>query len=123
MFGLRQAEASGTVDGRLSPADSARVLNEMVQGARGTGAQLAAYLPRYVDFRCTDAGTVWLRPIDLEAGGMEGGRTWLRIEPDGHASSVRMPERFDPLRFTESRVWGVQRDSFDVVSIAWAALP
>jgi hypothetical protein len=123
VFGLRQAEASGTVDGRLSPADSARMLNEMVQEVRGTGPQLAAYLPRYVDFRCTGAGTLWLRPIDLEAGGMAGGRTWLRIDADGHRTSVRFPDRFDPLRFTETRVWGVQRDLFDVVSIAWAALP
>lgn len=122
VFALRQAEAVGAVDGSLSAADSTRLLNEMVQGVSGTPEQLAAYLPRYVDLRCTDGGTIWLRPIDVDTG-LAGAREWLRIEAGGRRSRVGMPERFDPLRFTETRVWGVQRDAFDVVSIAWIALP
>ena len=122
VFALRQAEAVGAVDGSLSPADSTRLLNEMIQEVEGTPAQLAAYLPRYVDLRCTDGGTIWLRPIDVDTG-LAGAREWLKIGPDGRRSLVGMPDRFDPLRFTEARVWGVQRDAFDVVSVAWIPLP
>lgn len=123
VFRLRQAEATGEVGGRLTAADSVRMLDEMVREVSGTGPQLAAYLPRYVDFRCTESGSIWMRPIDLDAGGLAGGRDWLKIGPDGTRRTLRMPDRFDPLRFTESRVWGVQRDAFDVVSIAWLPLP
>jgi hypothetical protein len=36
---------------------------------------------------------------------------------------VRFPERFDPHRFTEGRVWGVLRDELDVASVAWLPAP
>ena len=61
--------------------------------------------------------------IDLEIGGLGVGPLWLRIAPDGAAREVVLPERFDALRFTHERIWGVQRDEFDVASVAWIELP
>ena len=36
---------------------------------------------------------------------------------------VRLPERFDALRFLDSRVWGVYRDGLDVPAVASIGLP
>ena len=123
IFPLRQAEVTGEVGSRLNASDSLRVINEIIQGIKGEPHQLAGYLPRYVDFRCTDDGTMWMHPLDLQVGGLEGGPTWLRIAQDGVTREVRLPERFDALRFTASRIWGVQRDEFDVASVAWIEFP
>jgi hypothetical protein len=123
VFPLRQAEMTGAVGSRLSEADSLRLLNEMVGGVQGSPSELAAYLPVFSDFRCSPEGTMWLRPFDVDEGGLPGARTWLRIRTGGEMGSVVMPARFDPLRFSEDRVWGVQRDAFDVASVAWAPLP
>ena len=123
VFPLRQAEVTGAVGTRLSAEDSVRVLNQIAQGLDGTPRQLAAYLPRYVDFRCSSDSALWLHPIDLEIGALKGGRQWLRITPDGAAREVLLPVGFDALRFTRERIWGVQRDEFDVASVAWIALP
>jgi len=123
LFSLRQAEATGAVGPRLSPEDSVRLVNEGAAQLKGTPAQLAAYLPRYVDFRCSGDGTMWLRPLDPDAGDLQGGLGWIRVSPDGSARDVYLPERFDAYRFTSDRVWGVQRDELDVASIAWIGLP
>lgn len=123
VFALRQAEATGAVGNRLNEADSLRLINEMVQGVKGDPSQLAAYLPRYVDFRCSDDGTMWLQPFDIDAGGLRGGRVWHRISSEGRFRMVTLPENFDALRFTVDRVWGVQRDELDLASIAWAPIP
>ena len=123
VFPLRQAEMTGGVGSRLSEADSARLLNEMAGGVQGDAAQLAAYLPVFSDFRCSPEGTMWLRPFDVDAGGLAGGATWLRITSTGDLREVVFPARFDPFRFAGDRVWGVQRDEYDVASIAWAPLP
>jgi len=66
---------------------------------------------------------MWLRPLDIEVGGLGGGRDWIQVSRDGDVRVVTLPERFDALRFTDSRVWGVQRDELDVAWIAWAELP
>lgn len=123
VFPLRQAEVTGGVGTRLTQEDSVQVINQVAQRLTGTPHELAAYLPRYVDFRCSGDGVMWLQPIDLEAGGLQGGRTWLRVATGGVTRSVTFPSRFDPLRFIDDRVWGVQRDEFDVASIAWIDLP
>lgn len=107
----------------MSPADSARVMNQAVQRLTASPEQLAAILPRYVDFRCAPDGTQWLRPFDLERGGLDGGPVWLRISPEGEIDRVRLPDRFDPYRFSETRIWGVQRNQLDVASIAWLPTP
>lgn len=125
-FDIAAAERAGAVTpgvGEVSAADSARLLDGMVERIEGTPEQLAGVLPKYVDFRCADDGTMWLRPLDLERGGLEGGPAWLRIAPDGAAREVRFPERFDPYRFTSGRVWGVLRDELDVASVAWVEAP
>lgn len=119
VYPLRQAEATGGVGMSLASEDSVRLVNEMAQGLKGDPQELAAYLPRYVDFRCSDDGTMWLQPIDLEAGGLQGGPMWLRVTPGGVVREVGLPERFDALRFRGTRIWGVQRDEFDVATIAW----
>jgi hypothetical protein len=122
VFPLRQAEVTGAVGSRLTAEDSLRVINEIVQGVKGQPNELAAYLPRYVDFRCSDDGTMWLQPLDLEVGGLEGGRLWFRITPQGDVREVHLPSRFDAMRFSSSRVWGVQRDELDLASVAWLGL-
>lgn len=123
VFPLRQAEVTGTVGRRLTAEDSIRLLNEMAAALNGAPHELAAYLPRYVDLRCSEDGTMWLQPIDLDIGGLEGGPAWLRITSEGAIREIRLPPRFDALRFTPERIWGVQRDELDVASVAWIELP
>ena len=106
VFGMRQAEVTGTVGVRLTAEDSARVLDQMVGMVKGRPHELASYLPRYADFRCSDEGTMWMQPLDVGLGGLRGGRLWVRIAPDGSVREVRLPDRFDALRFSGSRVWG-----------------
>ena len=123
VFELRQAELTGDVGGRLGDADRTRVLNQMTQMVSGSPQELASYLPRYVDFRCSEDGTMWLHPFDPDAGGLNGGRLWLRIPADGAVQDVRLPERFDAFRFSGSRIWGVYRDELDIPSVAFIPLP
>ncbi len=118
VFPLSQAEATGRVGGTLEPADSARLVAQMAQGLSGTPAQLAAYIPTYVDFRCSPSGEVWLQPVDLEAGGLEGRSDWLHLPTDGAPQTVELPPRFRAFRFFDDRVWGVVLDDFDVASVA-----
>ena len=123
VFELRQAELTGDVRGRLGDADRQRLLNQMAQGVSGSPRELATYLPHYVDFRCSEDGTMWLHPFDPDAGGLNGGPRWLRISTDGVARDVLLPDRFDALRFSDSRIWGVYRDELDVPSVASIPLP
>lgn len=123
IFPLREAEITGGVGSRLSSQDSLRIVNEIVQGVQGQPSELASYLPRYVDFRCSDDGVMWMQPLDLEVGGLSGGALWLRITPDGVIQEVHFPVRFDAMRFSPRRVWGVQRDELDLASVAWIELP
>lgn len=123
VFGMRQAEVTRAVGVRLTAEDSARVLDQLAGMVQGQPHELASYLPRYVDLRCSEDGTVWMQPLDVELGGLRGGRLWLRIAPDGVARGVRLPERFDAFRFSASRVWGVYRDENDIASVASITLP
>ena len=123
VFPIRQAELTGDVWSRLNAEDSLRVLNQTAQSVRGQPHELASYLPRYVDFRCSEDGTMWMNPIDLDAGGLKGASLWLRIAPDGATREVRLPDRFDAFRFTDTRIWGVYRDEFDIPFVASIALP
>ena len=123
IFSLRAAEVAGRVGGTLSPEDSLRVVNEILQRVEGRSAQLANYLPEYVDLRCDEEGGVWLHPLDLEKAGTQGGRLWLRVDGSGSAQEIELPDRFDVYRFRDGRIWGVQRDEFDVATVAWVANP
>lgn len=123
VFAIRRAELTGDVWSRLSPEDSVQVMNQMVRSVSGRPSELASYLPRYVDFRCSPDGTMWLNPVDLDAGGLRGATLWLRIALDGTIREVHLPERFDALRFSDSRVWGVFRDGLDVPVVASIGLP
>ena len=68
-------------------------------------------------------GTMWMQPLDVELGGLRGGRLWLRITEDGDVREVWLPERFDAFRFLPARVWGVHRDENDLASVASIAVP
>jgi hypothetical protein len=113
---------------QMTAADSTRVLNEFLADVRLSGAELAALLPRYVDLRCDSEGTQWIHPFDVDEPGsaftgLRGGRVWLRTTADGQTDRVRMPDRFDVYRITTDRIWGVQRDAYDVATVAWIAVP
>ena len=123
VMSLLMAERLGEVGGRVSAADSARILNEIVGEAEDDPNDLATLLPRYVDLRCADDGTLWIQPFDIDVGGLRGGPGWLRISPDGESREVDLPTRFDAYRFTGGRIWGVMRDDFDVASVAWIGAP
>ncbi len=123
IFALVMAEAQGQVGGGFTAADSIRVINETVQEMEWDPAQIAEVLPRYVDLRCGEEGTLWLQPFDPEMGGLRGGTAWLRITPGGVSQEIHLPERFDPYRFTSERIWGVLRDELDVASVAWIEAP
>lgn len=119
VLGLMMAERLGAVGGQVSPEDSVQLLNEAVGQLDADPEQLADFLPRYVDLRCGDDGAIWIRPFDVEVGGLRGGPTWLHIAADGATRRVTLPDRFDAFRFLDGRIWGVQRDEFDVASVAW----
>lgn len=119
MLEAAAVEAAGSIGPGPPRVDTARLLPGLRQRIQGDGAELAALLPRYVDLHCTEDGVLWIRPFDIEVGGLRGGPGWLRITPDGRMREVRLPPRFDPLRFTSGRIWGIQRDTLDVASVAW----
>jgi hypothetical protein len=123
VFGLAEAEATGRVGGRLSASDSAQLMERVVEGVEGTPDLLARFLPRFVDLRCAADRSLWLRPIDLDRSDLRGSDDWIRVRPDGVARLVRFPPRFDAYRFLSGRVLGVQRDEFDVATVAWVDLP
>ena len=107
----------------MTPSDSAQIINDALQVLSGAPEEYAGLLPRFVDFHCTTEGTRWLRPLDLERGGLAGGPAWLRITSAGEVDEVRLPERFDAYRFTSDRIWGIQRDELNVASPAWVPVP
>jgi hypothetical protein len=122
VFGLRAAEITGGVGGRLSPEDSIRLMRQSVGEVQGTPERLARFLPHYVDLRCGEDGALWLQPPDLALTDLRGGRHWVRLDPSGDAHDVRLPPRFDAYRFFADRVLGVQRDPLDVAAVAWVEL-
>lgn len=121
MLEVAAMEAAGSVGRAPLRVDTARLLPFLRGRIEGDPTQLARLLPRYVDLHCTEDGALWARPFDIDVGGLRGGPTWLRIAGDGRLQEVRLPPRFDPLRFTTDRIWGVQRDELDVPSVAWIA--
>lgn len=129
VFRMRQAQLTSDVAARMTEEDSLRVLDRIARTVRGRPHELASYLPRYVDLRCTGDGTIWMHPLDPDVGGLSGGSRWLRIASDaagipaGTVQEVYLPDRFDAFRFTESRIWGISRDENDIPSVASIALP
>lgn len=115
--------AAGDAPPVLTPADSARITERILSRVDADPAQLANLLPRYTDFRCDENGTQWLQPFDVASGALGGGAVWLRISATGQTREVQFPDGFQPYRFEAGRVWGVQRDAFDVGSLAWIELP
>lgn len=112
-FHVALIESAGAVppSGRIevSAVDSARILDGLLSRLDAAPRQLANLIPRYVDFRCVDDGAEWIRPLDIDRGGLRGGPVWLRITPDGETREVRLPDRFDPYRFTSGKIRGAAR--------------
>ncbi len=131
MFDLAAVERMGEVPSGpygMSSADSAQISGEFLRNLDAPPAQLANLLPRYVDYRCDDEGTQWIQPFDIDTpgplmGGLRGGRVWLRITTDGETEEIRLPDTFDPYRFSPDKIWGVQRNELDVASVTWIAVP
>ena len=123
VFPMRRAQLAGDVTARTTGDDSLRLLNQIARSVNGGPRALASYLPRYVDFRCTEGGTMWLHPLNPHIGGLSGGRSWLRITPEGDTDEVRLPDRFEAFRFSDSRIWGIQTDEIGFPSVASIALP
>lgn len=122
-FGLGMLEAGGELSSRASAQDSARIIAQLSGRVAGDTDQLETLLPRYVDLQCAPDGTLWLRRYDVERADLRGGPVWVRLSPGGALQDVRFPEGFDPYRFDDDRVWGVQRDPFDVATVGWLRLP
>ncbi|HSM06542.1 MAG TPA: hypothetical protein VK858_18105 [Longimicrobiales bacterium] len=126
-FDLIAAERVGAVStgvGLMSSADSARLIQGAVAALEGSEEQHAAVLPQYVDLRCGEGeGVLWLQPLDLEAGGMRGSATWLRVSPDHTLARVDFPDRFQPYVFRSGQAWGITRDALDVATVARVDLP
>lgn len=125
-FDLAVVEGAGAVTPNvteMSASDSARLIDQLARRLTATPQQIANILPRYVDLRCSDDSSLWIRPLDLETGGLGGGPTWLHIRRDGEVRNLRFPDGFDPYRFTAERAWGVQRDQFDLPSVGWIPIP
>jgi hypothetical protein len=123
VLGLAAAEAIGELGRQISPEDSLEILNRVVLPmVKGEPEQLRWFLPMYVDLRCGENGDLWLRPFDVEVGGLRGGPNWLRIARDGTRREVRLPASFDLFRVTAHRLWGVRRDELDIASVAWIEL-
>lgn len=123
VFQMRRAQLTRDVTARLTEEDSLRILNRIAGSVSGGPRALASYLPRYVDLRCSGDGAMWLHPLDPDLGDLNGGRSWLRIAPDGTVTEVRLPERFDAFRFLDSRIWGIYSDELGFPSVASIALP
>ncbi len=104
------------------PVDSATLHTMIEQGMREDPDAFAGVFPEFVDLRCTEGGTIWIQPFDLESGQVGIGPAWLRVMPDGSIDEYHLPDRFDPLQFTDDRIWGMQRDEYDVESVAWIDL-
>lgn len=119
VLGLVAAEAIGALGRQVSPEDSLELLDRLLPEMKGEPEQLRSFLPMYVDMRCGEGSELWLRPFDVEVGGLKGGPTWLRIARDGTRVETRFPDRFDLFRVTSDRVWGVLRDEVDRASVAW----
>lgn len=110
-------------DPELTSDDSARFITSIMSRLTADPAQLASLLPRYTDLRCDEDGALWLQPFDPDSGALRGGPVWLRIARDGDTREVRFPDRFAPHLFASDRIWGVQRDEYDVASVAWITMP
>ncbi len=127
LFGFATVEAEGGVPPSGGPkrsrADSARIMKGFSARVTASPDQLVKVLPRYTDLRCDERGMLWMQPFDIDRGGVDGGPVWLRIAPDGTTDEFRLPDRFDPYRFTSRRIWGVQRSALDVASVAWIEVP
>jgi len=82
--------------------------------------EFSEVFPEYADLDCADGNTLWIQPFDTTSGEMGRGPRWLRITEAGAMGTVHFPPSFRPMRFHEGRIWGVQRDEYDVEHLAWA---
>ena len=87
------------------------------------GHEFSEVFPEYAHLDCSEDDTLWIQPFDTTAGEMGRGPSWLRITADDARGTAEFPPSFRPLRFHEGRIWGIDRDEFDVEHVAWLELP
>lgn len=86
--------------------------------------------PAYASIQAGPEGSIWVqrlqRPSDLPEGEREafdprlgfGSHRWDVFDADGrYLGVIEMPPRFQPLRFEDDRILGIQRDELDVQSV------
>jgi hypothetical protein len=123
VFPLILAEQSGAVGLETTSVDTARIMSRIAERAQGNARQLQSSLPRYTDMLCDEDDRVWIQPADFEGIGLPPHPRWLRVDGDGTITEIHLPDRFDLYRIRDGRLWGIQRDDFDVGSVAWIAAP
>ena len=98
---------------------------QAVEMARQT-IHFAESYPAFSQIRGGPEGTIWVQDVmgisEMKAGDLEnfaqspvGSPVWRVFDSEGVLlGEVRMPDRFQPLRFDGDRIFGVQRDEYDV---------
>lgn len=135
---VRIFERASTVE-PVSEADQGMIRDAMVRIWEDfglAGPQLAIMrdaigfadsYPAYALVRGGPEGTIWVQhlqtPTDLTAEQRAdfnptlgfGGRTWDVFDAEGrYLGEMRMPERYQPLRMNDDRIYGIWQDELDV---------
>ena len=95
--------------------------------AMRAGIGFAEFYPAFATVQGGPAGSIWVQhlrlPGEFTAEEREnfnpqlgfGSSTWDVFDPEGrYLGRIEMPDRFQPLRFVDDRIYGIWRDELDV---------